>query len=529
MVRRDQNRGRNRTKKPAATLDLKAEKVSSEALEDSSTEKRAKMDNETEKKEASKKGVSNDETAKKAKDIGSSSDGEKADTGSKDSGSKNLGSEEIGPELTADQITELVLSQQKKSSGSFFKTLSAAIIGAVLALVGQQYMPQLVTSGEIENSSTLANRLDGFEKQLQNFSENNQAEGLKQQISSLSSKVEAVSSDGALSGRVQQLEKTLADLSVLGNSDDGKKSQLAEVTAIATKLNKIEERVNTDLKIIKTEFKQSLRREVEQVSKAIAEQETLSQLEGVKLKTDTLGKKLASLDAQSTKLVSDLAQLKTALTSVEGASISSTKLGTELAPLRSALTEIDEKIALFSKREAEALASARRSALAIAFANLKRGMDRGEGFSAELQTVKQLAGADVNLSSFEGLSETGVPNEQTLLDTFPALAIKALAKSDGQKVDGLSWDQLVSKARTAFKYRRTGDVKGETAEAVLARVEHKFKDGHVEDALKEAQALDGQAKQVMTPWLKQVEARLFVEAEMRKLEDQLLNSLSPKS
>ncbi|MGH1405341.1 MAG: COG4223 family protein [Rhodomicrobiaceae bacterium] len=514
MVRRDQNRGRNRTKKPAATLDLKAEKVSSEAIEDSSTEEEAKMDTEAVNKEATKKDSSKAEKEKSAKESTSTSDGNNA---------------EDGPELTAEQITELVLSQQKKSSGSFFKTFSAAIIGAVLALVGQQFMPQLVTSGEIQNSSTLASRIDGFEKQLQNFSENNQAEGLKQQISSLSSKIEAVSSDEALSGRVQQLEKTLADLSILGNSDDGQKNQLAQVTAIATKLNKIEERVNADLKSIKTEFKQSLRREVEQVSKAIAEQETLSQLEGVKLKTDTLGKKVATLDAQSSKLVTDLDQLKSTLTSVEGASISSTKLGTELAPLRSALTEIDEKIALFSKREAEALASARRSALAIAFANLKRGMDRGEGFSAELQTVKQLAGADVNLSSFEGLSETGVPNEQTLLDTFPELAIKALAKSDAKKIDGLSWDQLVNKARTAFKYRRTGDVKGETAEAVLARVEHKFKEGHVEDALKEAQALDGQAKQVMTPWLKQVEARLFVETEMRKLEDQLLNSLSPKS
>lgn len=519
MVRRDQNRGRNRTKKPAATLDLKAEKVSSEAIEDSSTEEEAKMDTEAVNKETSKKDSSKAEKAKNAKETISNSDGNKAEDGPENS----------GPELTAEQITELVLSQQKKSSGSFLKTFSAAIIGAVLALVGQQYMPQFVTSGEIQNSSTLANRLDGFEKQLQNFSENNQAEGLKQQISSLSSKVEAVSSDEALSGRVQQLEKTLADLSVLGNSENGQKNQLAQVTAIATKLNKIEERVNADLKSIKTEFKQSLRREVEQVSKAIAEQETLSQLEGVKLKTDTLGKKVATLDAQSSKLVTDLDQLKSTLTSVEGASISSTKLGTELAPLRSAITVIDEKIALFSKREAEALASARRSALAIAFANLKRGMDRGEGFSAELQTVKQLAGADVNLSSFEGLSETGVPNEQALLHTFPELAIKALAKSDEKKGDGLSWDQLVNKARTAFKYRRTGDVKGETAEAVLARVEHKFKDGHVEDALKEAQALDGQAKQVMSPWLKQVKARLFVEAEMRKLEDQLLNSLSPKS
>ena len=169
MVRRDQNRGRNRTKKPAATLDLKAEKVSSEAIEDSSTEEEAKMDTEAVNKEATKKDSSKAEKEKSARESTSTSDGNNA---------------EDGPELTAEQITELVLSQQKKSSGSFFKTFSAAIIGAVLALVGQQFMPQLVTSGEIQNSSTLASRIDGFEKQLQNFSENNQAEGLKQQISS---------------------------------------------------------------------------------------------------------------------------------------------------------------------------------------------------------------------------------------------------------------------------------------------------------------------------------------------------------
>ena len=525
MVRRDRNRGRNQTKKPTATLDLKAEKVSSEANEELLKDQEAQMDvskknAEEENKEALEAKASDEKSSENAKKetISYKSDGKADDTGDK-----------VGPELSAEQITELVLSQQKKSSGSFFKTLFAAIIGAVLALVGQQFMPQLVTSGDIQNSATLSNRLDGFEKQLQIVSENNKAEDLKKQISDLSTKVNSGGANEKLSGRVQQLESTLADLSKLGTSESGNENQLARLTAIATKLNSIEDRVNSELTSIKTDFKQSLRREVEQVSKAIAEQETLSQIEAVKLKTDTLGKKVATLDAQSSKLISDVGGLQKILSDVQGNSISSTKLGSELQPLRSALSKIDEKIALFSKREEEALASARRSALAIAFANLKRGMNRGDGFSTELKTVQQLAGPDVDLSSFDGLRESGVPNEQALLEKFPELAIQALAKNDTQKTDGLSWDTLVGKARTAFKYRRTGDVKGESMEAVLARMEHKFKEGHVEDVLKEAQALDGQAKQVMTPWLKQVEARLFVEAEMQKLEDQLLNSLSPKS
>lgn len=518
MVRRDQNRNKNKTKKPTATLDLKAEKVSEAEAEKQTSEKLDKSIVEDQNVKADEK-ASNESRLARDED-------QKAN--SQKTNSQKTETDDETPELSAEDITKLVLSQQKRSSGSFLKTMMAALIGAVLALVGQQFMPQLVTSDEIQNSSTLATRLEGLEKQFQTVSSKEEQKDLKDQLARLKQTLEASTGDDTLDDRVKGLEKTLNDLSALGNSGTDKNNNLAKLTAIATKLNSIEKRVNGELTSLKTDFRKNLRREIEQVAKAIAEQETLSQIESVKLKSETLGKKVASLDAQSSKLVDDVSALNQSLSDVKGTSVSSLKLGNELAPLRDALTQVDEKLAQFSKREEEALASARRSALAIAFANLKRGMDRGDGFSSELQTVQQLAGSDVDLSSFDGLRETGVPNEQTLLKTFPGLAIKALEKSDTADKD-LSWDQLVSKARTAFKYRRTGDVKGETAEAILARVEHKFKDGHVEEALKEASSLQGHAKQVMNPWIKQVEARLFVETEMQKLEDQLLNSLSPKS
>lgn len=518
MVRRDQNRNKNKTKKPTATLDLKAEKVSEGNTENQTADELDKSVSQEQKAEAEKKVSDHNSSAK---------DGDQKPSDQKPGDQKAEAAEEPS-DLSAEEITKLVLSQQKTSSGSFFKTMMAAIIGAALALVGQQFMPQLVTSDEIQNSATLSTRLEGLEKQFETVSSKAEQKELKDQLAILQQTFETSTGEGSLDDRVKGLEKTLTDLSALGNSGTDKNNNLAKLTAIATKLNSIEKRVNGELKSLKTDFRKNLRREVEQVAKVIAEQETLSQIESVKLKSETLGKKVASLDAQSSKLVDDVSALNQSLSDVKGASVSSLKLGNELAPLRDALTKVDEKLAQFSKREEEALASARRSALAIAFANLKRGMDRGDGFSSELQTVQQLAGTDVDLTSFDGLRETGVPNEQALLKSFPGLAIKALEKSDTTDKE-LSWDQLVSKARTAFKYRRTGDVKGETAEAILARIEHKFKEGHVEEALKEANALEGHAKQVMNPWIKQVEARLFVETEMQKLEDQLLNSLSPKS
>ena len=59
-------------------------------------------------------------------------------------------------------------------------------------------------------------------------------------------------------------------------------------------------------------------------------------------------------------------------------------------------------------------------------------------------------------------------------------------------------------------------------------MEHKFKEGHVEDVLAEAKALNGQAAQVMAPWVKKLEARLLVERAMQTLEDQLLTTLEPR-
>jgi hypothetical protein len=107
------------------------------------------------------------------------------------------------------------------------------------------------------------------------------------------------------------------------------------------------------------------------------------------------------------------------------------------------------------------------------------------------------------------------------------LAVEALARGETSD-DSSTWDKLVSKARTAVNYRRTGDVKGDNNEAVLARMEHKFKDGHVEDVLAEAKALDGQAAQIMAPWLQKLEARLMVERTVQKLEDQLITNLEPR-
>jgi len=110
---------------------------------------------------------------------------------------------------------------------------------------------------------------------------------------------------------------------------------------------------------------------------------------------------------------------------------------------------------------------------------------------------------------------------------FPSVANRALQKGRASQ-DGTSLDKLLNKARATFKYRRTGDIKGDTSEAILARMEHKFRDGHTEAALEEFKNLPELEASVVGPWSDKLRIRLTIEREMHLLENQLLKALSPR-
>lgn len=522
----------NSEKRPVATLDLKAEEKSQDK---SLTKSEAKSDDpiktiisesglRPDQKEGDEK--ADGKSATETSDKTHSKTARQADQ-SKGKLSDDDDDQDDASEITPEQIAMMLANQ--KSSGSFFKMLFAGLIGAVLALGGQQFMPRLVTGNEdgasnlIAQNTELKNQLTALETKINEVSGQASTARLEEQFAELSRKVET-SAENDVSERLGSLEQTMKDLSAVAS---GGEEQIAGVAAIATKVNSLESRVQNEMEAIKTEFSNKLKSDIEQISKAVAEQESLAQIEGVKLKATTLSKKLAELDAQSSKFDDDIAAMRSDVDGIKSSLINRSALDQQLEPLQSSLASIEEKLAVFAKREQQAHEAARRSALAIAFNNLKRTMDRGEGFGSELEAVKKLAGSEIDFSTLSGFVQSGIPTEQVLIDTFPKLAIEAISET-GQIDDQSGWDKLVTKARTAFRYRRTGDVQGETTEAVLARMEHKFKQGEVENVLKEGEALKGHALRVMTPWLKQLEGRLQVEKAMHTLEEQLLVSLSPR-
>lgn len=526
MVRRNHSRRNNQGKRPSQTIDGEATKVS-DPEKDKKTE--AATEKETGKAET-ESGVSADkvdelgsvdelEPEKKEGDAEPAEADNASDGDDQAQGAAGGGGGGDAPPPSAGDTPE-------KKSGSFLKLLAASLVGAVLALSGQQFMPKLVTSSDTDDLAALRQEVKSLEAALEGVKGDGSREALAK-ISKIEDQLtaaqKAAEGSGDVGTRLEQVEKTLSDLSTIADGDDS----VAGVAAIASKVNAMEGRVKTALDELRGDFSTKFRRELEQVSKEIAAQESLSQIEGVKLTASTMSKRLAQLDARAQRLSEQVEQLNGMIGRVESASVSVEELEKQVEPLRGRLGEVNEQLAAVTRREQQAHEAARKSALALAFSNLKRVMDKGEGFSEELTAVKRLAADDVDFSALEGLANGGVPTEAGLLEDYPALAVKALTQPESGD-DASTWQTIMTKARSALKYRRTGDVEGNGNEAVLARMEHKFREGHVEDVLTEAKALDGDAAIVMSPWLRKLEARLMVETETRKIEDQLLSSLEPR-
>lgn len=507
MVGRNQNNGRGASKRPSQTLDLEAAEI-----QESDAPETIRASEET--------GV----------------DGRGDETRPETSAIDAAFASEAGEDNKGDGLSQSGVhsqdgshSQQGFARGSLFKTallvLTAGVVGGVMALAGQQFMPRLVTQGDLLTLEKLNGKLSALEGKIQP----GKLDELNQKFQEMSTNLKSKSAEGsgALQDRLETMEATLADLAKVAKVGDERIEGLA---ALATKMNGIEGRVATEIGTLKGQISQELRREVSELSKVVAAQESLAQIEGVKLSGRELSKRLAVFEAQLKQLEADLGLLGQSVEKVRSETASKNQLSAEISGLKTTLGVITGEMANLKRLEQEAHETARRSALTLAFSNLKRAMEQGSAYIDELATVKRLSRNEVDLKTdfalLESLSSTGLSSEQDLMQSFPEIAGEAIA-AETEIEDASTWSKVVSKARSTFRYRRTGDVAGNNAEAVLARMEHKFKNGQLEAVISEAKVLSPKAARVVAPWLKKLQARLMVEQAMMKLDDKLLTSLQP--
>jgi len=178
------------------------------------------------------------------------------------------------------------------------------------------------------------------------------------------------------------------------------------------------------------------------------------------------------------------------------------------------LDAIAERLKANAPREGEAA----RIALVLAVAELGEVVRSGAPYVSQMQAVESLLGpARAVAQPLAATAETGVPTPASLQERFPAIArgvMTAAASGDGE-----GWlDHVRARLASAVVVRRTGDVAGDTPEALVARAEAKLRQNDAAGAAAEIGKLTGRPAEAAADWLSAARALTRAEATLAALK-----------
>jgi hypothetical protein len=380
---------------------------------------------------------------------------------------------------------------------------------------------------------------------------------LKSAVDALKASLAALPEAGAK--LPEQVEKRLAgleaDLRTIGDlAKDGGGGRVAQLADLAGRINDFELQLDSRLESLRKSVAQDLERQGAAITQRIAEnvssgeesklslatlKEGASRLgqdvETLKLEASRLNEKLEAGKAsaeevrravEATRNRTDeveaaLSDLKGGLDSRIGALVKSEQIAALLGPLQTEIAGLKTTLGSIAEREKSREEGAGRILLSLELANLKRAIDRGGSYANELAAVKRLAPEGLPLTPLDAAAATGLPTPQALEASFAPAARAMLDASLAPSGDASFMDALLSGARSVVRVRKTGDVEGADAEAVVARMETRLKSGDLEGVLTEAAGLAGASRAAAEPWLQSVSARLAVDRSIAGIEAEL--------
>jgi hypothetical protein len=343
--------------------------------------------------------------------------------------------------------------------------------------------------------------------------------------------------------RLTKLESALASLST-ATASDGKPAGIAPLAQFSARFADLESSVNTQLETLRKDLLSEIDTRnsstAGSTAKAIASAERLDR-EVSEIKTDAarLDQRSAVLKAASDKLAATVravgeqaANLKVELDSLKGDLQQELAKVARPADVEKTIAPVSEKVAAIEKNLGSVLASetarkknAERIVLSLELSNLKRVLDRGLPYAAELADVKKVAGGSIDFGALEAHQSNGVPSGPALTAQFRNVAYKIINAEDAN-ANASRLDRLFTAAKSIVQVRRTDIPATEkTAEAAVARIEQLLKQGDMSGALALAEKLPDQSKAPAKDWIGQLAARAGVDRAIAQIENQLKASL----
>lgn len=191
------------------------------------------------------------------------------------------------------------------------------------------------------------------------------------------------------------------------------------------------------------------------------------------------------------------------------------KLGAQIDKLEPQLQRIEMRLAALEQK-ADDPDAAQRAALALALANLSRAIEGAGPFKTELETVSSFLPKEDVPAELDDAAVNGVPTRGALKARFEPL-IEKIFDAARREGDSTIWDRFVANAASLVTVRRTGEISGDSTEAVVARMEEKLKEGDLAGAVAQGDALKGAAAEAAAPWMSDAQKRLDAEKLVREL------------
>lgn len=346
------------------------------------------------------------------------------------------------------------------------------------------------------------------------------------------------------SARIAKLEDTLATIAAAATSDP-QSGRVPQIAAIAGKLQDLEKTLATQIAVLRRGVTQEIDTRIAQTAEASEAAKAGAQridrdLAGVRTDAARLTQRVEGLTADAERagqtlrvLQEETGGLKSALNALKGDFDSRLKtlarpddVSGAVAPVASKLAALESSVQSVVKSEQDRRATAERIVLALELNNLKRMIDRGQKYGAELAEVRRVSGTKVDLSVLDRFKDTGVPALTDLARDFRALSHKII-EAEMTIADASVVDKLLAGAKSIVRVRKTEHAAGDrSAEAVTARMEAALKDGRLAAVLDEAKALSEKSLAAAGDWLGRVEARSAVDRAIAAIEAELKTSLS---
>jgi hypothetical protein len=295
---------------------------------------------------------------------------------------------------------------------------------------------------------------------------------------------------GGDDSQLAQLEQRLAALESAGSgaapSDEGGAVLQEAVTALQERLAALATRLPEDTQSRLSQIDERLG----------AAEQAESRLQQLSSSVDQLTQKLNTDEQQSQDLATQLSALSERLTGAE------------------------------NKLDAALRNRNRASALALIVGQLEAAIDEARPYQSQIETLTAMtqdsatSGDDAieqAVSALEPGAAAGVPSIATLRQSFGPVAneiVHAARAPDGDNLLDRATDNLMR----LVTVRPVGnDVRGDTAEARVARAEAALDQGDLASAVAELDQLDGRPAEAAADWLSQAKLRLGADQAVAKL------------